>query len=88
MKDNNFILLDEEGEDSKSDTQNKDVATEGSVEMGKKLEEKVKLGLFGIFCHLLKGGLEITPWKVYILVGIEFVQFLQFSFHPTVRHLS
>jgi hypothetical protein len=26
----------------------------------------------------------VTPWKIYVLIAVEFIQFLQFSFHPTV----
>jgi hypothetical protein len=41
-----------------------------------KFQDRLKLSIFNIFCTLLKNGLDIAPWKVYLLVLIEFVQFL------------
>ena len=95
MKDNNFILLDEDaagkgaeatgGNDSKQANPNDNSEDSASKSDGIKFEEKIKLNLFSIFCSLLKGGLEIASWKVYLLLGIEFVQLLQFSFHASVN---
>ena len=95
MKDNNFILLDEDaagkgaeatgGNDSKQANANDNSEDSASESDGIKFEEKIKLNLFSIFCSLLKGGLEIASWKVYLLLGIEFVQLLQFSFHASVN---
>ena len=95
MKDNNFILLDEDaagkgaeatgGNDSKQANANDNSEDSASKSDGIKFEEKIKLNLFSIFCSLLKGGLEIASWKVYLLLGIEFVQLLQFSFHASVN---
>jgi hypothetical protein len=82
MKDNNFILLDEDGgaakaaegtvgAESKQMSQGQDDQRENSN--GLKLEEKIKVNLFNVFCHLLKGGLEISSWKVYLILFVEFV---------------
>ena len=83
MKDKNFILLDEDAAgkgaegtgraDSKQMDPNNSSDDSDSKSDAIKFEEKIKLGLFNIFCHLLKGGLEIAPWKVYLLLAIEFV---------------
>jgi hypothetical protein len=83
MKDNNFILLDEDGagkgaegtgaNDSKQANPNDNSKDSESKSDAIKFEEKLKLGIFSIFCSLLKGGLEISSWKVYLLLSIEFV---------------
>lgn len=72
MKDNNFMLLDDE-DDSRAlnSSGNKDIASQ----KGNKLEERIKLSLFNVFCQLLK-DLQLSPWKIYLLISIEFVQFL------------
>ena len=51
-----------------------------------KLEEKLKLNTFNVFCALLK-NLNLTPWKVYLLIAVEFIQFMSFSFDPSVRFI-
>ena len=86
MKDNNFILLDEDaagkggdgtaGNDTKQANSNENSEDSDSKSDAIKFEEKIKIGLFSIFCNLLKGGLEISSWKVYLLLAIEFVQLL------------
>lgn len=87
MKDNNFILLDDDdNEDSKNGKmkQGSGDSSASSRSLGPKLEDIIKLNVFNIFCSLLKTGLEITPWKIYLLLAIEFVQLHQFSLHPSV----
>ncbi len=83
MKEKNFNFFDdEEGEDTKN---NKFTKGDSSKTLkANKLEEKLKANMFNVFCQLLKGQ-KMTPWKMYFLIAIEFIQFLQFSFHPTVR---
>lgn len=79
MKDNNFLFQDDDGDDTKNakkeGTQDSSASTD-TQQRGQKFEERLKLNIFNIFCFLLKTGLEITPWKIYLLVTIEFIQFL------------
>ena len=77
-----MILLDD---DDGEDVQNNQLGKQDplSQSKGSKLEDKLKFNMFNVFCALLR-GINITPWKIYALTAIEFIQFLSFSFHSSV----
>ena len=43
-----------------------------SFSKNNKLEEKIKLNLFNVFFSVIK-GINFSPWKMFILVAIEFI---------------
>jgi len=71
MVDNNLIFLDDDEVDEtrKNSGSKSDQHSHGK---SNKLEEKLKLNIFNVFCALLK-GLNLTPWKIYVLISIEFI---------------
>ena len=90
MSENNFLFLDEDdGEDTKNGRMRDDNDMSGSSESHKLQKDqrhfdRFRVSVFEVVCNLLKRGLEIQPWKIYALVFVEFIQLLQFSFHPSV----
>jgi len=71
MRDNGLMFLDDdEGEDTRLNHGGK--SDSKSQNKGNKIEEKIKFNLFNIFFALLK-GLNMTPWKIYTLIAIEFI---------------
>eukprot|EP00347_Sterkiella_histriomuscorum_P005463 403356519 len=81
MRDNNLILLEEDEGDTRNNQGGK--LDSRSFNKNNKLEEKIKFNLFNIFFALLK-GINMAPWKIYVLLVIEFIQFLSFPFHPSL----
>jgi hypothetical protein len=79
MAENSLLFLGDEDE-------TKVLNNDGSLDKldKQKVEDKLKIKLFGVFYVLIK-GLDISSWKFYLLIGIEFLEFLSFSIHPTVK---
>ena len=71
MKDNNLLFLEDEDVDEtrRNPSSKSDQSSNGKTN---KLEEKLKLNTFNVFCALLK-NLNLTPWKVYLLISVEFI---------------
>jgi len=49
-----------------------------------KIEEEVKSSIFSVFYLLLKNN-ETSYWKFVIVLVIEYIQLLSYSFDETVR---
>ena len=49
-----------------------------------KIEEEVKTSIFSVFYLLLKNN-ETSFWKFVIVLVIEYIQLLSYSFDETVR---
>jgi len=87
MSENNFLLFEDDAESKKEENNEANAQGEDSQKLQqrkKKLTNKLKTSIFEVFSALLKSGVDIGPMKIYLLVFIEFIQFLQFSFHPLV----
>ena len=50
------------------------------------VEEEVKLSIFSVFYLLLKNN-ETSYWKFVIILIIEYIQMLSYSFDETVRFI-
>lgn len=48
------------------------------------IEEEVKVSIFSVFYLLLKNN-ETSYWKFVIILIIEYIQMLSYSFDETVR---
>jgi len=79
MNESRILFLDED--DSKEQEQ----GAEGGQQSGgqNKLEEVIKVKIFKVYYTLLK-DFTLSPWKLVVVLLIEFLQFLSFSFHPSV----
>jgi hypothetical protein len=70
MKDINHLMFMEEEDDSKVSASKNGQSS--SKRNGQKVEERLKLYLFNVFCSLLK-HFEVSAWKYYVLLIIEFI---------------
>ena len=52
-----------------------------------KIEEEVKTSIFSVFYLLLKNN-ETSYWKFVIILIIEYIQLLSFSFDESVRLIT
>ncbi len=50
------------------------------------IEEEVKVSIFSVFYLLLKNN-ETSYWKFVIILIIEYIQMLSYSFDETVRFI-